>query len=161
MDTSDWRARLLPVTRPRIVSKILDTLQRHLRYSGSEGLLELQKIAQKFEEKIFVSATSQSDYLRKISLKMLTVETKSQITITNSILPSQGNFGVVPISVAVPKALSNQNNIGLNSTYMTNIPAEKEYPLTQRDHFKQKRVSLGNSSYSKRKRVFGEFFIFF
>lgn len=37
----------------------LNSLKGHLPYSGSEGLLQLQKIAQRFEEKIFVSAISQ------------------------------------------------------------------------------------------------------
>jgi len=37
----------------------MDTLKRHLPVSGQEGLHELQKIAQRFEEKIFTAATSQ------------------------------------------------------------------------------------------------------
>ncbi|KAF8029804.1 hypothetical protein BT93_E2281 [Corymbia citriodora subsp. variegata] len=56
----------------------METLKRHLPVSGPEGLQELNKIAVRFEEKIYTAATSQSDYLRKISLKMLTMETKSQ-----------------------------------------------------------------------------------
>uniref|UniRef100_A0A7N2LPA0 Mediator complex subunit 15 KIX domain-containing protein n=1 Tax=Quercus lobata TaxID=97700 RepID=A0A7N2LPA0_QUELO len=55
----------------------METLKRHLPVSSQEGLHELRKIAIKFEEKIYTAATSQSDYLRKISLKMLTMETKS------------------------------------------------------------------------------------
>jgi len=37
----------------------MDTLKRHNPVSGQEGLHELQKIAQRFEEKIFTAATSQ------------------------------------------------------------------------------------------------------
>ncbi|XP_058728876.1 uncharacterized protein LOC131601141 isoform X2 [Vicia villosa] len=169
MNTSYWRAQLPPDTRPRIVNKILDSLKRHFPISVSGGLLELQKIAQEFEDKIFMSAISQSDYLRKISLKLLTMETKSQSTVTNNILPTQGNFGIAPISVAVSNALRNQNNTRLNFTYKTNIPAEvppssstvpslgqeKEYPLIQPDHFKRKRISLGNSSYSSERTESG------
>ncbi|XP_061980964.1 mediator of RNA polymerase II transcription subunit 15a-like isoform X4 [Populus nigra] len=59
----------------------METLKRHLPFSGQEGLQELKKIAVRFEEKIYTAATNQSDYLRKISLKMLTMETKSQNTI--------------------------------------------------------------------------------
>ncbi|KAF3435124.1 hypothetical protein FNV43_RR22211 [Rhamnella rubrinervis] len=87
MDTSDWRTRLQPGPRQRIVNKILDTLKKHLPFSGQEGLLELMKIAVRFEEKVYAAATSQSDYLRRISLKMLSLETKSQPTMANS-LPS-------------------------------------------------------------------------
>lgn len=83
----DWRSGLVPDSRQRIVNKIMDTLRKHLPYSGPEGLGELKKIAVRFEEKIYTAATSQADYLRKISLKMLTMETKSQNTIANS-MPS-------------------------------------------------------------------------
>ena len=65
----------------------METLKRHLPVSGQEGLHELRKIAIRFEEKTYTAATSQSDYLRKISLKMLTLETKSQNPIGNA-LPS-------------------------------------------------------------------------
>ena len=62
----------------------LETLKRHLPVSGQEGLHLLRKIVIRFEENIYTSATSQSDYLRKISLKMLTMETKSQNPIGTS-----------------------------------------------------------------------------
>ncbi|KAE9616109.1 hypothetical protein Lal_00017762 [Lupinus albus] len=89
MDTSDWRAQLMPDSRHRVVNKIMDTLKKHLPVSGPEGLLELRKIAQRFEEKIYTAATSQQDYLRKISLKMLTMETKSQNTMGNNMPSNQ------------------------------------------------------------------------
>ncbi|EOY25958.1 Uncharacterized protein TCM_027316 [Theobroma cacao] len=84
MDTGDWRTQLQADSRQRIVNKITDTLKRHLPFSGQEGLNELRKIAVRFEEKIFTAASSQSDYLRRISLKMLTMETKCQNTIPNT-----------------------------------------------------------------------------
>ncbi|KAL1299825.1 hypothetical protein HN51_044375 [Arachis hypogaea] len=74
----EWRYQLRPDCRQRIVNKITETLRRHLPVSGPEGSQELWRIARRFEEKIFIAATSQSDYLRKISLKMLTMETTSQ-----------------------------------------------------------------------------------
>ncbi|CBI38987.3 unnamed protein product, partial [Vitis vinifera] len=39
------------------------TLKRHLPISGPEGLNELRKIVERFEEKIYSTATSQFDYL--------------------------------------------------------------------------------------------------
>ncbi|KAM1276360.1 hypothetical protein ACFX13_029592 [Malus domestica] len=78
METGDWRSQLQLDSRRRIVAKIMETLKRHLPFSGEEGLRELEKIAARFEEKIYVAASSQSDYLRKISLKMLAMENKSQ-----------------------------------------------------------------------------------
>ncbi|WVY91693.1 hypothetical protein V8G54_037207, partial [Vigna mungo] len=84
MDTSDWRAQLPPDARQRIVNKIMDTLKKHIPFTGPDGLQELWQIAKRLEENIFTAATSQPDYLRKISMKMLTMETKSQNTLANS-----------------------------------------------------------------------------
>ncbi|KAK9682732.1 hypothetical protein RND81_10G092800 [Saponaria officinalis] len=87
MDGGDWRSQLQPDSRQRIVNKIMETLKRHLPFSGQEGVQELKQIAIRFEEKIYSAATSQSDYLRKISLKMLTMESKSQGALPNA-MPS-------------------------------------------------------------------------
>ncbi|TXG69452.1 hypothetical protein EZV62_004387 [Acer yangbiense] len=78
MDADDWRNQLLLDSRRRIINKILDTLKRHHPFSGPEGLKELRKVAVTFEKKIYTCASNQSDYLSRISLKMLSLETKSQ-----------------------------------------------------------------------------------
>ncbi|KAH9667220.1 hypothetical protein KPL70_020942 [Citrus sinensis] len=88
LDPSDWRNQLSQESRRRIVNKIMDTLKRHLPFSSPEGLNELKNMAGRFEEKIYTSATSQSDYLRKISLKMLSMESRSQNAMPN---PLQSN----------------------------------------------------------------------
>ncbi|XP_017225453.1 mediator of RNA polymerase II transcription subunit 15a [Daucus carota subsp. sativus] len=90
----DWRSQLQADSRQRIVTKIMDTLKRHLPFSGQEGLQELEKIAVRFEEKIYTAATSQSDYLRKISLKMLTMETKNPMP--NAMQSNSSNNGQNP-----------------------------------------------------------------
>ncbi|KAL8264113.1 hypothetical protein R6Q59_022243 [Mikania micrantha] len=69
-------AQLQADSRQRVTNKIVDTLKKHLPFSGPEGLQEIRKIAERFEERMYTSATSQCDYLRKISLKMMTMETK-------------------------------------------------------------------------------------
>ncbi|XP_028082544.1 mediator of RNA polymerase II transcription subunit 15a isoform X6 [Camellia sinensis] len=74
MDAGDWRTQLRPDSRQRIVNKIMDTLKRHLPFTGEEGLLELRKIAVRFEEKIYTAATSQ----------MLTMENKHQNFVASS-----------------------------------------------------------------------------
>ena len=69
----------------------LETKKRQLSVSGQESLDVLREIAKVFEEMIYTS-TSRSDYLRKISLKMLTMELKSQNPIGNALLSnSAGN----------------------------------------------------------------------
>ncbi|XP_024030593.1 mediator of RNA polymerase II transcription subunit 15a isoform X2 [Morus notabilis] len=62
MDAIDWRARIQSDSRLRIVNKITDTLKKHLSFSRQEGLHELKKIAERFEEKIYTAATSQKIY---------------------------------------------------------------------------------------------------
>ncbi|XP_077248368.1 mediator of RNA polymerase II transcription subunit 15a-like [Tasmannia lanceolata] len=89
----DWRTQLSDDSRERIINKIMETLKRHLPISGLEGLVELRKIAVRFEEKIYAAATSQTDYLRKISLKMLTMETKPQSNRGSNSLPSNAAGG--------------------------------------------------------------------
>ena len=78
----------------------METLKRHLHVSGQEGLHVLGKFAIRFEEKIYTAATSQSDYLAKIFLKLLTLESKSQNPIGNA-LPSNsaGNSNKSPDAV--------------------------------------------------------------
>uniref|UniRef100_A0A453T9L7 Mediator complex subunit 15 KIX domain-containing protein n=1 Tax=Aegilops tauschii subsp. strangulata TaxID=200361 RepID=A0A453T9L7_AEGTS len=69
-----------------------ETLKKHLPASAPDGVNELQKIAVRFEEKIYTAATNQSDYLRKISLKMLSMETKTQQAAGNAqVIPNQNN----------------------------------------------------------------------
>ncbi|KAL5230512.1 hypothetical protein ABZP36_029288 [Zizania latifolia] len=93
----DWRAQLQPEARNRIVNKIMEILKKHLPVSVPEGLNELQKIAVRFEEKIYTAATNQSDYLRKISLKMLSMETKTQQNPGNTqVIQNQNPPGPVP-----------------------------------------------------------------
>ncbi|XP_026447216.1 mediator of RNA polymerase II transcription subunit 15a-like isoform X2 [Papaver somniferum] len=91
--TTDWRTQVQPDSRHRIVTKILETLERQFSISGPEGWVEIKKIAVRFEEDMFTAATSQVDYLRKISLKMLTLETKSQTNGVPNLLPLNSGGG--------------------------------------------------------------------
>ncbi|KAF4386189.1 hypothetical protein F8388_016441 [Cannabis sativa] len=108
IDNTDWRTQLQHDSRQRIVNKIMDTLKKHLPFSGQDGLLELKKIAERFEEKIYSAATSQSDYLRKISLKMLSMENKSQNN--NAPLPPNptNSRPTDPGSAVLPPQVHNQ-----------------------------------------------------
>ncbi|KAF8049535.1 hypothetical protein N665_2183s0001, partial [Sinapis alba] len=98
MDTGEWRNQLPPDSRQKIVNKIMETLRKHLPYSGPEGINELRRIAARFEEKIFSGAVNQTDYLRKISMKMLTMETKSQNAAgSSSSIPAANNATSIPV----------------------------------------------------------------
>ncbi|XP_009149000.1 uncharacterized protein LOC103872373 isoform X2 [Brassica rapa] len=90
MTTYDWRTQLKPDSRERVVNKITETLQKHIPYSSPE---EVRRIAVKFEEKIFRSAVNHTGYLRSISMKMLTMETRYQTAARSStILPIAGAY---------------------------------------------------------------------
>ncbi|KAF8657653.1 hypothetical protein HU200_059805 [Digitaria exilis] len=92
----DWRTQLQPEGRSRVVNKIVETLEKHLPVSVPEGLSELHKIAVWFEEKIYTEATNQYDYLREISLKLLSMESQTNTQ------QNPGNAQVIP----------NQNPLG-------------------------------------------------
>ncbi|CAA2986230.1 mediator of RNA polymerase II transcription subunit 15a isoform X1 [Olea europaea subsp. europaea] len=112
MDAGDWRTQLPADSRQRIVNKIMDSLKRHLPFSGQDGLQELKKIAVRFEEKTYTGATSQLDYLRKISLKMLTMETKSQNTMSNSLQSNASSNSKNPQDPASQSVQSQMPNQG-------------------------------------------------
>ncbi|KAL9239902.1 hypothetical protein vseg_014177 [Gypsophila vaccaria] len=108
VDGGDWRSQLQPDSRQRIVNKIMETLKRHLPFSGQEGLQELKQIAIRFEEKIYSAATSQPDYLRKISLKMLTMESKSQSALPNAVPANSAGVGRNPQDPVASQNLQTQ-----------------------------------------------------
>ncbi|URE30085.1 hypothetical protein MUK42_17947 [Musa troglodytarum] len=118
--SADWRTQLQPEARHRIVNKIMETLKRHLPISVPEGLNELQKIAIRFEEKIYTAASNQPDYLRKISLKMLSMENKSQHSA--SINPAMSNSTSLNQNSADP-GLSQSNISGVSQiSNLQNMP---------------------------------------
>ncbi|CAH8381261.1 unnamed protein product [Eruca vesicaria subsp. sativa] len=107
MDTNDWGTQLPSDSRPKIVNKIMKTMHKHLPYCGPEGMNELRRIASRFEDKIFNGAVNQTDYLRKISMKMLTMETKSQNPAGSSSLTIPGGYSSLPLN---PGYLMDNNN---------------------------------------------------
>ncbi|XP_049391709.1 uncharacterized protein LOC125856211 [Solanum stenotomum] len=67
--------------RQRNVDTMTEILTRHTPVFEQEEVLRLQKIALQFEEEIYNIATSNEDYMRKISLKTRTLEANSQYLI--------------------------------------------------------------------------------
>ncbi|XP_076952492.1 uncharacterized protein LOC143626229 isoform X2 [Bidens hawaiensis] len=84
-ESGDWRAHLQAGSRQRVANKITKHLERFLPFSGHA---ELQAMAVCFEDKIYNVAASREEYLRKISLKMLTME--------NRYIPMQSNSSANP-----------------------------------------------------------------
>ncbi|XP_019099022.1 PREDICTED: uncharacterized protein LOC104774503 isoform X2 [Camelina sativa] len=68
MDTYDWRTQMTPVLRGKILKKIVKTLKKHLNEHKAVH------IAGSFEDRTFRCAVNQTDYLRKISRKLLKLE---------------------------------------------------------------------------------------
>ncbi|CAA7026063.1 unnamed protein product [Microthlaspi erraticum] len=126
MDTGDWRTQLPHDSREKLVDKIMETLKKHLPYSGPEGLNEHRRIAARFEEKIFSGAVNQTDYLRKISIKMLTMQHKSETAAgpasTSSTIPanSQGTGNDNSSVSVIPKAEPGENT----GDWRTDLPPD-------------------------------------
>ncbi|KAF8049544.1 hypothetical protein N665_2183s0006 [Sinapis alba] len=98
-DTCDWRIHLRPDSRDRIINKITETLKKHIPCSSPE---ELRRIAGRFEEKMFSVAVNQTDYLRKIASKILTMETKWQNGAgSSSSLPYPGAYNSLPLNPGI------------------------------------------------------------
>ncbi|XP_047323091.1 mediator of RNA polymerase II transcription subunit 15a-like [Impatiens glandulifera] len=91
MDSNNWKTQLHSDFRQRVVNKIIDNLKKHVSYPGQENFPGMEQLAVKFEEKTYVAATSQEDYLRKISMKMMSMETKSQNIVANSLPPNSSS----------------------------------------------------------------------
>eukprot|EP01018_Ginkgo_biloba_P012217 Gb_25435 [translate_table: standard] len=117
MDTSGWRNDLSSESRQKIVNKIMDTLQRHMPPTGPDGMSELKKIAVRFEEKIFSAAANQQDYLRKISLKMLSLETKAHASAPTSLVPTSAGGNQKSLD---PATLMIQSQIRNSAQGLTN-----------------------------------------
>nr|ADE77520.1 unknown [Picea sitchensis] len=69
----------------------MDTLQRHTTQTGADSMNELKKIALQFEENIYTVAMNQQNYQRRISLKMLSLESKAIRPSNHSPSSSPGN----------------------------------------------------------------------
>ncbi|CAH1427615.1 unnamed protein product [Lactuca virosa] len=76
LQSGDWRTQLRAAARERMVNRIMVKVKRYHPYSGHEELQELRKTCARFEEQIYNAATSLFDYMRKISFKMLTIDTR-------------------------------------------------------------------------------------
>ncbi|KAL7157859.1 hypothetical protein ABFS83_02G104500 [Erythranthe nasuta] len=73
-EASDWKNHVQADSR-RIVNRIMEHLKMCLPFSGED---ELKRLAVMLEAKSYTEATSRSNYLRKISAKILTIEVKSR-----------------------------------------------------------------------------------
>nr|XP_011460889.1 PREDICTED: mediator of RNA polymerase II transcription subunit 15a-like isoform X3 [Fragaria vesca subsp. vesca] len=96
MEAGDWRGKWPADMRQSVINKIISTLKTACPISGQEGLEELERSAASLEEKSYAAANSQLDYLQKNSQEMVTVVTKPQNTISNS-LESNGKGLLVSV----------------------------------------------------------------
>ncbi|WZZ57679.1 hypothetical protein YC2023_057786 [Brassica napus] len=120
IDTLDWRTQLQSDARESIVNMMYHRTEalkkQHLPFSGPEGVNEHSKIASRFEDKVFNTAAnlSQNDYLRKISLEVLTIEN----TVKNAAEPT------TPLNSSAGKANvdvgSLMDNNSLRPSYLPN-----------------------------------------
>ncbi|KAF3335809.1 Mediator of RNA polymerase II transcription subunit 15a [Carex littledalei] len=129
----DWRSQLQPESRQRIVNKIMDTLKRHLPVPLPEGIIECQNIAVRFEEKIYSTATSQPDYLRKISLKMLSMENKTHPGLNPS-LPNQNRMDPGEGMTSQQPSLNPGQSLGMPQVLNQPPASRQQLPISQGSH---------------------------
>ncbi|XP_065849034.1 mediator of RNA polymerase II transcription subunit 15a-like isoform X1 [Euphorbia lathyris] len=84
----DWRTQLSPNSRRSFVIYLMKSLNRRFPFSGQEGQEELKKIALQFEEKICSDAMSPFDYLEKVVLTRIILDSTLQNTFPNSLPPN-------------------------------------------------------------------------
>ncbi|KAG7591825.1 Mediator complex subunit 15 KIX domain [Arabidopsis thaliana x Arabidopsis arenosa] len=100
VDTAAWRTHMPPGSRKKIVNKILEILKKQPPFSGSDqGINELRRIAARFEDNIFRGAVNQTEYLRKISAKIVTMKNDSKNAAVSSSSFLYPNYGTSMDSV--------------------------------------------------------------
>ncbi|KAK9932759.1 hypothetical protein M0R45_019981 [Rubus argutus] len=76
MEACDWRTKISKDLREKIVKRIIDILRK--RSPSSEQSLsqlkKIQKVAENFEEKVYMDASDQKEYMRKIMVKLMAAE---------------------------------------------------------------------------------------
>lgn len=82
----------------------MDTLKKHLPFSGQEGLQELKKIAERFEEKIYTAATSQVHPYFLVFLPLVPVLAFPDDIYTNTCIPGN-SFNAVCVLASLRKDL--------------------------------------------------------
>ncbi|VVA27319.1 PREDICTED: mediator of RNA [Prunus dulcis] len=71
MEPVDWRTQFPADSRERVVNKIMNTLRKRFPSSDSEKCIsEIKNIALKFEEKIYMVARNQKEYVMKIMSRL-------------------------------------------------------------------------------------------
>ncbi|KAI3505710.1 hypothetical protein L1887_27897 [Cichorium endivia] len=106
MESGDWRSQLQADSRKRSMNRILDTLKSHMQVYSDEGLQELRKIAVSIEEEVYIAATNESEYMRKICFKILTLKTRSQNPITYTM---QSNYAANSLNPSDSASLDSTN----------------------------------------------------
>nr|XP_011462574.1 PREDICTED: mediator of RNA polymerase II transcription subunit 15a-like isoform X2 [Fragaria vesca subsp. vesca] len=76
METGDWRTQLPRDFRGKFVKRIIDTLTKCTPPSEdpSSQLRKIQSVALKFEKKVYMDSSDQSEYVRKIMVKLMAAE---------------------------------------------------------------------------------------
>ncbi|KAL7601457.1 hypothetical protein Lser_V15G22610 [Lactuca serriola] len=106
LQSGDWRTQLRAAARERMVNRIMVRVKRHHPYSGHEELQKLRKTSARFEEQIYNAATNRFDYMRRISLKMLTIDTRPRRPMPLS-YAMHSNYGAINGNPSNP---GNQDN---------------------------------------------------
>ncbi|XP_030465522.1 mediator of RNA polymerase II transcription subunit 15a-like isoform X2 [Syzygium oleosum] len=124
VEGGDWRQSLTPESRKRVVSSIVENLMKFVPCRGQEGLPELQSMAMQLEERLYAVASSQQDYIRRISLKMLQIERCQQNKGANSLLANTSGTSNKPSDPGTWIQIQNQSQSNPNQAAVSQSQAQ-------------------------------------
>ncbi|KAI6676011.1 hypothetical protein NL676_036807 [Syzygium grande] len=124
VEGGDWRQSLTPESRKRVVSSIMENLMKLVPCRGQEGLPELESMAMQLEERLHAVASSQQDYIRRISLKMLQIERCQQNKGANSLLANTSGTSNEPSDPGTWIQIQNQSQSNPNQAAVSQSHAQ-------------------------------------
>ncbi|KAK9290114.1 hypothetical protein L1049_008278 [Liquidambar formosana] len=104
-EVEDWRSELKPEVREKIVNEVIEKLKNHVPSSDPNTLNEINKVAVKFEEKIYHTARTKDGYLIAICKKITPIENSCN----QSIAASSPNPGLA--HTTMPDAVGNCSSL--------------------------------------------------
>ncbi|KAF6159645.1 hypothetical protein GIB67_034607 [Kingdonia uniflora] len=159
VDGYDWRTQLRHEIREKIVSNISDTIKACLQIVSPEGLVDAEFTADRLERKIYADATSLSDYLQKISRKLLSMEARRGIAISTPLNSASGNE--VPSDEVVVGASSstlppNAATTGDISPAVLPRPRKRSAAQLKKQAIKERLPSVDYGTFLKGSKVEGD-----
>ncbi|XP_048135513.1 mediator of RNA polymerase II transcription subunit 15a-like isoform X2 [Rhodamnia argentea] len=124
VEGGEWRQSWPPESRKRVVNNFMENLIKCVPLRGQEGLPEAQKVAMQLEDRLYTAASSQQDYVRRVSLKMLQIERCQQNKGANSLLANTSGTSNMPSDPGAWTQIQNQSQSNPNQAAVNQSQAQ-------------------------------------